>query len=619
MKHDDDALQQSLAETFSVQGIDPDTPCHETIRPTLSDTAAMLGTLASDMGRPDGLRDVEPEVEPGAELARGGMGRVKLATQKNLGREVVVKTLLPHMRSPRAMAAMLREARLSARLAHPNTVPIYTLGWSEDEGPVIVMQRVHGRDWRSCFSELSLVRNIEVLLDVMNGVEFAHAQGIIHRDIKPENVMLGAFGEVYLMDWGVATTLPAPEEAGMLLGTPAYMAPEMVDEGTVDERSDIYLLGSTLHEVLTGELRHQGEGVFSVLTCAIRSEPIDYGDALPEELAAIINRACHRDPEARFQSVSEMRDALTRFLDHRGSVQASDAALESLEVLRGLERVEGDSPHVLQLRRHRVYSAARTGFEQALREWPENQEARQGLEAAIEVMIGYELEAQNIQSVGLLLAELGDERPELEARLAALKAELAKAEAAREELEELKGEMRFQGQDWGRSLLTLGNGVIVLAALWIPAFMQRAGHLTITVENSLYYLVACGLVMIAGILPFKRFLLDSKVYGRVMLLLSTMAPLACLNRVFGLVVDATWAQVVTGDCLLAVALLLSAAITIARAFWLSVFLAVLASFLLVWNIDYAIEIWGATYFLNNLWVAYVVRPGNEIQSPLFQS
>ena len=189
-------------------------------------------------------------------LGEGGMSVVELARQNALNREVAVKS--PKDAKSRKATALLHEAYVTGRLEHPHIVPIYMLGTDGAGKPHIVMKRIDGQSWQDILVAADrhapdfLPRQLQTFLQVCTAVRFAHDRGIVHRDIKPENVMIGEFGEVYLMDWGLAVrlsaddpVLPAPKEVAGLSGTPALMAPEMTenDAANVDRRTDVFLLG----------------------------------------------------------------------------------------------------------------------------------------------------------------------------------------------------------------------------------------------------------------------------------------------------------------------------------------------------------------------------------------
>ncbi|MCA9573515.1 MAG: serine/threonine protein kinase, partial [Myxococcales bacterium] len=196
---------------------------------------------------------------------------------------------------------LLREARVTGALEHPNIVPVHALLTSEEGAPLMVMKRVEGVAWgdrlRATDGGLEdLEQNLRILLQVCHAVHFAHTRGVLHRDLKPHNVMLGEFGEVYVVDWGTAVALrddvpieglPKARNVSGVVGTLQYMAPEMVggSGAELDERSDVYLLGAMLHEVLTGDPPHLGDKVEQLLVRAWQSRPYTYEPQVPAELA----------------------------------------------------------------------------------------------------------------------------------------------------------------------------------------------------------------------------------------------------------------------------------------------------------------------------------------------
>ena len=222
----------------------------------------------------------------------GGLGRIWLARDGRLNREVALKELLPHqVRNPEARTGFLKEAQITGQLEHPNIVPIYELGRHADSGrPFYTMRFLRGNTLRVAIAEYhrqrrdgeSVAREFRRLLNafvsVCHAVAYAHFRGVVHRDLKPENVVLGDFGQVVLLDWGLAKLLSEDgveakgktgdvviraEEtmatmAGAVMGTPAYMAPEQASGrgDLIDERTDVYGLGGILFEILTGEAPH---------------------------------------------------------------------------------------------------------------------------------------------------------------------------------------------------------------------------------------------------------------------------------------------------------------------------------------------------------------------------
>jgi len=289
-----------------------------------------------------------------AELARGGMGRVLVAFDTHLGREVALKELLPPRlpgsssppgsdRSPRSpvsatsqqVARFLREARVTGQLEHPAIVPVYELAKRTDGTLYYTMRLVRGRTLRKAIRDCAGLRDRLRLLshvtDLCHAMAYAHSRGVINRDIKPDNVMVGEFGETVVLDWGLAKVLGREDlrgreivreiehvqEAGSdrtiaeFLGTPNYMPPEQafgrLDE--VDERSDIWSTGVVLYEVLTGRTPFTGRTAIEVVT-KVRSDPVPPVASLqpdaPVELAAIAMRCLQKDPAKRYQSAREL-------------------------------------------------------------------------------------------------------------------------------------------------------------------------------------------------------------------------------------------------------------------------------------------------------------------------
>ena len=184
--------------------------------------------------------------------------------------------------------------------------------------------------------------------------------------------MIGRFGDAYLADWGLATEIGTT--AANVCGTPGYVAPEMVFRTAVDPRTDVYLLGSTLHHLLTGELRHRGKTSFAALLAASESVPHDYGPEVPAELGVLANRACHLDPEQRPANALEFRDALSRYLEHR---QAAALAAESTRLVERLEALQHRPTDPAQRQEEdRLIAQASFGFERAFSDWSGNERSR---------------------------------------------------------------------------------------------------------------------------------------------------------------------------------------------------------------------------------------------------
>jgi hypothetical protein len=406
--------RDALRETLRARGIPEDAPVTETLGrgadvrlPRISAFPPAPAELSS--GTAFRLRE---------EIGRGGMATVWSATQIGLGREVAVKRI-SDARDREAEQLLLREAMVAGQLEHPNIVPIHQLVVDAD-GPAVVMKRIAGRSWDSLIEDprVGLETHLTILVQTLNAVAFAHSRQVWHRDIKPQNVMIGDYGEVYLLDWGVARLADDPASS-TIVGTPCYMAPEMAD-GRADARTDVFLLGATLHEVLTGEPRHLGETAIDVLYAAMYVEPYAYSPAVPTELAEIVNRACARAPEQRFQSVAALREAVLRFQEHRAANALTDNAAELLARLMACT-TSPDTRDDSYAEAQRLFGETRLGYQAALRVWPESPAAQAGLMRCLGAMLEYELGLGHLELAEALHAQLAAPEPALTQRLAALR------------------------------------------------------------------------------------------------------------------------------------------------------------------------------------------------------
>jgi eukaryotic-like serine/threonine-protein kinase len=289
-----------------------------------------------------------PWLAPGDEIARGGMSRIQRIVDQNLFRTAAMKVLNADLSGePVARQRFVEEAQITAQLDHPNIPPVHDL-WLDAEGRFcFTMKLVRGRTLNEILiqqtpkrrTEQQLERLLQVFSKVCDAVSFAHSRGVIHRDLKPENVMVGTHGQVYVMDWGCALLRPpAPgadavkvardqtqslDPPGCAIGTCSYMAPEQAraTPEEIDERTDVYLLGGILYEILTGEPPHRGKSqVHSVLLAQTGEVPDPQavaGDTkLPPGLCQIAMRALAADPTARYQTVEALKEDVERSLRH---------------------------------------------------------------------------------------------------------------------------------------------------------------------------------------------------------------------------------------------------------------------------------------------------------------
>jgi serine/threonine protein kinase len=239
-------------------------------------------------------------------IARGGMGTVYRARDRELERTVAIKVLSAVVERPDVAARMQQEARILARLEHPGIVPIYDLGVLQDGRMFYVMKLVSGPRLDEHAAQRPLVERLRLFTRICEPVAFAHAHGVVHRDLKPDNVMIGAFGEVLVMDWGVAQANETVDGKGQsaecegqvsaVVGTRAYMPPEQARGEAVDARADVFALGGILHFLLTGAAPDAS---------AMRG---------PRALQAICRKARADIPAARYADVASLAADVDRFL-----------------------------------------------------------------------------------------------------------------------------------------------------------------------------------------------------------------------------------------------------------------------------------------------------------------
>ncbi|MEZ4302964.1 MAG: serine/threonine-protein kinase [Polyangiaceae bacterium] len=441
-------------------------------------------------------------------LGEGGMGRVDLAVQLVFGREVALKRVRPDRRCLPAITALWHEAAVVGSLDHPNIVPVHAFGQTRTGDPVLVLKRVEGVPWSTLIHDDAhpawegrdrdrLGFHLDVLKQVCNAVESAHRRGVIHRDIKPENVMVGGLGEVYLLDWGIAVRVDEPRSPE-IAGTPLYMAPEMLHgSALVTPRTDVYLLGATLHEVLTRSPRHTGDGLSAVLAQVEQSAPVAYEPAIEGELAAICNRATSRAPEDRFPSALAVREAIDEHLRHRGSLELcreGEERLAELHVALAEREVDGADTELASARARRIAAEADFAFRQARKGWPENAGARAGRRKLLEKMADFELSMRNAPGARALLEELAEERPELMERLLKLERERAAEAEARARLVQLGYEGSFAISASHRAVI-LGGMYALLGAVALTLGLLG---LTLTAFG-LLLVFACSLAVMLGL------------------------------------------------------------------------------------------------------------------------
>jgi eukaryotic-like serine/threonine-protein kinase len=340
--------------------------------------------------------------KPIRRLGVGGMGEVALVKDRDIGRTVAIKRLLSPDQNPAMLARFIDEVHTVGGLEHPNIVPIHDVGVDRDGRYFFVMKYVDGETLEEIIGKLRAGdaevhakypprRRMEIFISVLRALQYAHDRNIIHRDLKPANIMIGRFGEVVLMDWGIARTIgtpdprPTPEEearaatastdgelrvsqrasatiAGELIGTPMYMSPEQASglNAEADARSDLFSACVLFHEFLC--LRHRFEDVKelqALLTRVVTTEPVRgpkifdphpaQKEDIPYEMTHFLRRGLQLTPERRWQSAAEMIEELQAILDGRCRVDCATTLLKrtTSSVARFVDRYPGTAMLVM--------------------------------------------------------------------------------------------------------------------------------------------------------------------------------------------------------------------------------------------------------------------------------
>jgi serine/threonine-protein kinase len=303
------------------------------------------GALGAEVTRPPQLpEEVLQRMRDEGEIAGGGMGSVRKVFDTVLLRHIAMKVMASDVKDDfEARERFVQEAQITGQLEHPNIVPLYDVGQAEGVGDYFILKLVRGRTLaeelvqlqKQGAAEEELLRVVGILLRVCDAIAFAHSRGVIHRDLKPSNVMIGEYGQVYVMDWGVAIVAEtaasvAPHSVrtaakmgsnGAPVGTPGYMAPEQASGKVAgaDKRSDIYALGAILYETLTGKAPPARDDPASVrMRESERELPFPTTSRtwsrVPATLARIAMKALETNPDDRYQSVEELKRELDDFV-----------------------------------------------------------------------------------------------------------------------------------------------------------------------------------------------------------------------------------------------------------------------------------------------------------------
>jgi hypothetical protein len=524
----------------------------EEARETIAGTLAKLGVAQTDLGNVDSTigRRVDASA-PGAAplpsisidtastdegdtadgdadlmlrgiLGRGGMGIVRLAEQRSLRREVAVKRSTKN--DAVAIRALVREARITGGLEHPNVVPVHALGVDDEGGPLLVMKRIEGVSWRTLIHEDAhpawpallaghgdrLRAHVEILAQVCRALELAHDRGVIHRDVKPENVMIGRFGEVYLVDWGVALRLDErDQESHAIVGTPGFLAPEMArgNPELVGPHTDVYLLGGTLYEVLTRRPPHDAPNALAALVAALVGAPPSLPDSAPRDLAALVRRAMALAPEERVPSAEAFREGLTRHLASREIdrvLHEGRAALARADEVIAKEGAGASDAY-------RALIEARFALGSTLRARPDD-DARAELDACLVRLVEREIAVRSPAGARAVLGEMTEVPSALEARVDALDRSVQAERDAIADRERARREA-----DSSLSLGAMNNTVASVVALVVVAWFFFVGS-----RDPLEIWIAGLVGLSAAVFVGRKQLLVNRAARRLTGLLATL-------------------------------------------------------------------------------------------------
>ena len=402
------------------QSVQPSRGTATRIRPAIerSITETNLQIRVRDVVTPRQSPSVASDYRLVRLLGKGGMGNVFVAKQASLDRLIAVKVIKPLPEAKRKRLKrqgklkrveadrrhqFLSEAVVTGDLDHPNIVPIHDIAVMADDTLFYAMKRVVGTPWSKVVKDKTRDENLDILMKVSDAIAFAHTRSVVHRDIKPENIMLGDFGVVLVMDWGLALAKPDFEKIDSIAhtaglgGTPAFMAPEMV-KGPVEEigpASDVYLLGATLFLIITGTAPHKATSVSQCIKAVKANEIVDVHPQFRGELLDIAMKAMATNPHKRYPDVQSFQQAIRDYRSHSESISLATSARVDLK--RGLAQ-----------RSYTDFSRATYGYEQAISLWDGNQAAQDGL---AKTKIAHARAALENEDFDLGLSLLQDDNP----------------------------------------------------------------------------------------------------------------------------------------------------------------------------------------------------------------
>lgn len=386
-------------------------------------------------------------------IGSGGMANVDSATQHSLKREIALKRPREDRVNPQIADSMIREAQLMAQLDHPNIPPVHQLAFGKDGNPIILMKRVRGVSWSTLLhepwhpywanqTERHLKSHLQILRQVCHALEYAHDKGIVHRDLKTENVMVGDYGEVYLLDWGVAVELDEDgyHQATHFCGTPCFAAPEMFSATTpLSTYTDVYLLGGVLHELLTRKVLHTGQSFDEIIDQVRVSAPYEYYADIHPTLAKIANKSTALRPADRYQNVQSFREAIEDHLEHYQAVELLNSTITKMASLEEMVlNTEKDGFHF-----HQLAFECRFGFHRVSQVAPDLDGPQKGLLRVLELQTKYELSQGRVDAPRQMLRLMEKMDPEFDG-LKELREKFTTLEKQKEASRELTTQIQYK-------------------------------------------------------------------------------------------------------------------------------------------------------------------------------
>jgi serine/threonine protein kinase len=481
-----------------------------------------------------------------SQLGKGGMGVVYEGIQKSLNRAVAIKQSNV---DTQYFAQIYHEAQITAFLDHPNILPVYDFAIDREGHPIQIMKKIDGVNWAqlldnphhgfwhelevSPLAEDRLLFNLDILLKVSQAVAYAHQKKVIHRDLKPENIMIGKFGEVYVLDWGIALYIgdqeanqlnqaPSPflaqKEAKLeqaLVGTPAYMAPEMAitEQKIHTTATDVYLLGAILYELIHHDTLHHGSDIQTILRNIRENRLPTFASDLNIELKSLLEISLKSNPSHRPKNANVFRKILQQVVSSFQSRQLERKAFIHLEdMVKGL-KIENEmgiktlnqsifvpqEEQTLYDQLNDHFDEGRHYFRSSLEIYPHNQEAKRGFQKLLTLWIRRCIRREDFQLAQKYLRELPQFDTQLDVEIAQGKQKFEKAQQEIKALKDWRENESFQISSKPRLYFALFGLIFLGLGSMLIYFLSQKGIYQDTAKGrAIAVVVLSSLMMISA-------------------------------------------------------------------------------------------------------------------------